>query len=862
MAEQVFPVTVKAKPKPKQPTLLEALMAAGSSAYQGANQYAQEAAADPVNQIGFAGPIGNRLIREMGAGQVKQLIDDKLGYEPAKRAFGDASTLLDILSGKEKSVPFAPAYAGQKATDAALNAGQAGLDVATVLPFVPKMPKGASPSPMGKPYSFGGVANDFLPDSQLSMGFGSSGKDGQRSLAQIIGDAIKGKGPPGAVTNAVEDQAPPGAFFAYHGSPHDFDRFDLSKIGTGEGAQAYGRGLYFAESPKTGQAYRDAMLFDAIQGVKDPARREAALVLHRNNWDVAAAQKELGRNATPEQVKMLSDVAENPPGGLYKVKIDADANAFKEFEAPPTEAEIEAMKKAGIPGLKYFDNGSRASEQGTRNYVVFDDNLVNIIAKNGKPFAPRNPLDQFTPPTSIDDIFTGGAPRGPRELSGGPTNPAGLDGSAFNLNTPEVPYDPARGFGGLDAKFAADKNAKTLSEALAKRAKPPGYDDWSPEWRAAYDKGLDMSQEARMARAREQGFNVDERLYHGTGADFPAFDKAKFGSNYGFDKDSKMAAFFTTDPEVAGSYANTSADQLTRKRLKANPEYRRIEDEYIKGLSGGGYEGASARLKAMRQSEKSGDQIIPVFARGNYLESDMGGARYSADAYHDALSKASNQKLNGARFNYVADGADMTKPSDVVGIFDPANIRSTSAAFDPANAGKPTLLGMGAPFEGKVGMGFPFGNDWKPLAENLKATINTGDRNALAQQMAQLESMSKGDVVNVAKSIEGYTPKSKVEAIEYIKERFEDAAQRARKNATINRMNVNSMKQGLDSYLKSFGIDESFGPPPPKDPTKLGAGSPADSDLIKLLMAYGAFGGMSAGALATMDAQKHQKGGF
>src|SRR5262245_55132228 len=29
---------------------------------------------------------------------------------------------------------------------------------------------------------------------------------------------------------------------AYHGSPHDFERFDASKIGTGEGAQSYGHG--------------------------------------------------------------------------------------------------------------------------------------------------------------------------------------------------------------------------------------------------------------------------------------------------------------------------------------------------------------------------------------------------------------------------------------------------------------------------------------------------------------------------------------------------------------------------------------------------------------------------------------------
>jgi hypothetical protein len=36
---------------------------------------------------------------------------------------------------------------------------------------------------------------------------------------------------------------------AYHSSPHDFDKFDLSKIGTGEGHQSYGRGLYFSDNP-------------------------------------------------------------------------------------------------------------------------------------------------------------------------------------------------------------------------------------------------------------------------------------------------------------------------------------------------------------------------------------------------------------------------------------------------------------------------------------------------------------------------------------------------------------------------------------------------------------------------------------
>lgn len=56
----------------------------------------------------------------------------------------------------------------------------------------------------------------------------------------------------GLVNAAVDlfggiDVGPVGAIKASHGSPHLFDRFDFSKIGTGEGAQAYGHGGYFAQ---------------------------------------------------------------------------------------------------------------------------------------------------------------------------------------------------------------------------------------------------------------------------------------------------------------------------------------------------------------------------------------------------------------------------------------------------------------------------------------------------------------------------------------------------------------------------------------------------------------------------------------
>jgi hypothetical protein len=46
---------------------------------------------------------------------------------------------------------------------------------------------------------------------------------------------------------------------AYHGTPHKVDKFSMDKIGTGEGNQAYGWGLYFAESRMVGIEYRDTL---------------------------------------------------------------------------------------------------------------------------------------------------------------------------------------------------------------------------------------------------------------------------------------------------------------------------------------------------------------------------------------------------------------------------------------------------------------------------------------------------------------------------------------------------------------------------------------------------------------------------
>ena len=82
-----------------------------------------------------------------------------------------------------------------------------------------------------------------------------------------------------------------GAIKAYHGTPHEFDRFDMSKIGTGEGMQARGYGHYLSESPEFAEQFMSA---------NDPAARHAYMVLDRFGGDIKQAIKD-----TNEQLKLM-----------------------------------------------------------------------------------------------------------------------------------------------------------------------------------------------------------------------------------------------------------------------------------------------------------------------------------------------------------------------------------------------------------------------------------------------------------------------------------------------------------------------------------------------------------------------------
>lgn len=209
---------------------------------------------------------------------------------------------------------------------------------------------------------------------------------------------------------------------AYHGTPYNIDRFDPKKIGTGEGAQSYGYGLYFAESPNVAKKYA-AQLSTPIGPLGD-----AAKYWRENGGDAAyrAFAKDAGLETA--EIERVS-AAIKSAGNLYTVDIpDEMISRMIDWDKPlDKQPEVyerikplldpmaraygtgalatkageqlqrlgremgqeklsERLRELGIPGIRYLDQGSRGTGEGTRNIVVFPggENQIKIIKREGQ----------------------------------------------------------------------------------------------------------------------------------------------------------------------------------------------------------------------------------------------------------------------------------------------------------------------------------------------------------------------------------------------------------------------------------------------------------------------------------------------
>jgi len=260
----------------------------------------------------------------------------------------------------------------------------------------------------------------------------------------------------------------------YHGTPHTFapepglplGRFRAEKIGSGEGAQVYGHGLYLAEEPAVATGYRERLTgknpnvfrlgdkdvsivggspewkkFSDAAESQGYSKESAALAYHtlkdkKGDLDAASGELTWMDNATKihdDAANLLRYMQYKPEGGaLYTVDLpDPMVDRMLDWNKPvkeqsqqvqkiiqqlvsqevgqekaaelmlrdsftgqnamlhlPAKSSIEdsqVLRRAGIPGIKYLDEGSRGAGEGTRNFVVFpgEEQNLRILERDG-----------------------------------------------------------------------------------------------------------------------------------------------------------------------------------------------------------------------------------------------------------------------------------------------------------------------------------------------------------------------------------------------------------------------------------------------------------------------------------------------
>ena len=227
------------------------------------------------------------------------------------------------------------------------------------------------------------------------------------------------------------------------GEPSDLGMFDISKMGTGEGAQAQGRGLYFAENEKVARGYKDQLsrdvefeswLYDKYKEAErneDYQRRDMYdsklddLKKYAADPDMKDADRKLAR----EVIQEIEDYGPNL-GRMYEVNLDVEPDELLKWDRPideqpqgvqdfveeykkgdegdlplkervgmpydPTDEQlmhritrspqgVRELLKRGVKGVKYADAFTRhkSPDKQSMNYVIFDDRLIEISKKYG-----------------------------------------------------------------------------------------------------------------------------------------------------------------------------------------------------------------------------------------------------------------------------------------------------------------------------------------------------------------------------------------------------------------------------------------------------------------------------------------------
>ena len=184
-------------------------------------------------------------------------------------------------------------------------------------------------------------------------------------------------------------------------------------------------------------------------------------------------------------------------------------------------------------------------------------------------------------------------------------------------------------------------------------------------------KRLPMDEASRMARAREMGFDTERTLYHGTNAKFDEFrpsDRGALGPG----------VYFSKIPSVAGRYGEPG-EYLVRGNVLNTGPFKDIPDGLVDVVKAQLTPEEAKRWERMWPGTHDvyGNPKLPPDAETfrEVLTRSVEPARVP-----EIMRRAGYDGMEG-----IADGHEVT-------MFDPRNIRSVNATFDPSQADSANLL--------------------------------------------------------------------------------------------------------------------------------------------------------------------------
>jgi hypothetical protein len=198
----------------------------------------------------------------------------------------------------------------------------------------------------------------------------------QAGLAQLGTDVLTG-----------ELGIAPIGMIAYHGSPYIFNKFDMEKINKGEGMQAYGHGMYFAEAPDVARSYAtESVKMKTLAATKDSAKVGLSMAEDALSGKTPRPTDTLG-NPIPdewfknqisrykEEIKQIDQELIPLGKSFYKVDIpDKDIPTMMDWDKPLSE-QSDFVKKA-INNLKKQVTPEMKDELGGNLNLLFGKDIT------------------------------------------------------------------------------------------------------------------------------------------------------------------------------------------------------------------------------------------------------------------------------------------------------------------------------------------------------------------------------------------------------------------------------------------------------------------------------------------------------